>query len=67
MKSVFHKIRTKNPAELVARAHQAFVRLPYESNPERVVDEIAKLLLAMKVTYNVFKDPCHIRVIWTTG
>lgn len=48
MKSVFHKIRTKNPAELVARAHQAFVRLPYESNPERVVDEIAKLLLAMK-------------------
>lgn len=43
------KISKKNPAELVARAHQAFVKLPYESNPERVVDELGKILLAMKV------------------
>eukprot|EP00887_Chlorella_sp_A99_P007196 scaffold2.g7196.t1 len=32
---LFQKIKTRSPAELVQRAHQAFVRLPYESNHER--------------------------------
>jgi hypothetical protein len=49
MKSVFQKIKQRNPAELVAKCHQAFVRLPYESNPERVIEEIARVLVAMKV------------------
>ena len=41
--------RTKDPAQLVQRAHQAFLRLPFESDPERVADDIAKLLHSMKV------------------
>ena len=49
MKSVFQKIKQRNPAELVVKCHQLFVRLPYESNPERVIEEIAKLLIVMKV------------------
>lgn len=31
------------------QCHQAFLRLPFEANPERVADEIAKLLHSMKV------------------
>ena len=46
---VFGKARGKNPAELVTKAHQFFVRLPYESNQERVSEEIAKALHSMKV------------------
>lgn len=44
------RLRTKDPAQLVQAAHQAFLRLPFEANPERVADEIAKLLHSMKVS-----------------
>jgi hypothetical protein len=44
------RLRTKDPAQLVHQAHQAFQRLPYEANPERVSDEIARLLHSMKVS-----------------
>lgn len=39
----------KTPAELAQKAHQAFVRLPYESSQERIVDELARLLAGIKV------------------
>lgn len=43
------RLRTKDPAQLVHQAHQAFTRLPYEANPERVADELSKILHSMKV------------------
>lgn len=49
MARLLGKLRAKDPAALVRDAHQAFLRLPFESNPERVADEIAKLLHTMKV------------------
>ncbi|PSC72997.1 Calcium-binding 39 [Micractinium conductrix] len=45
---LLQRLRTKEPAQLVQQAHQAFTRLPFEANPERVADEIAKLLHSMK-------------------
>jgi calcium binding protein 39 len=42
------KFRVKSPAELVQRTHQAFVRLPYESQPERTAEELGRLLAALK-------------------
>ena len=46
---LLQKLRIKNPGELVVKAHQCFVKLPYESNAERVIDEVGKLLHGMKV------------------
>lgn len=46
---LLQRLRTKEPAQLVQQCHQAFLRLPFEANPERVADEIAKLLHSMKV------------------
>lgn len=45
---LLQRLRTKEPAQLVQQCHQAFLRLPFEANPERVADEIAKLLHSMK-------------------
>lgn len=42
------KLKAKDPAALVRDCHQAFMRLPFEANPERVAEEIAKLLHTMK-------------------
>lgn len=36
------------PCRLVQRAHAAFIRLPYESNHERVAEEIGRILASMK-------------------
>ena len=47
---LLQRLRTKEPAQLVQQAHQAFTRLPFEANPERVADEIAKLLHSMKAS-----------------
>ena len=60
----------RNPAELVAKCHQAFVRLPYESNPERVVEEISKMLLAMKVRRRLLRLRCAapcVQGAWAGG
>ncbi len=46
---VFARLKAKNPVELVAKTHQAFTRLPYESNPERATEELARLLQGIKV------------------
>jgi hypothetical protein len=40
----------KNPKELVDKLHQAFVRIPYESNKERCQEEAGKLLQGLKVS-----------------
>jgi calcium binding protein 39 len=45
---IFARLRVKNPAELAAKAHQAFLRLPYESSQDRTVEEISRLLAGMK-------------------
>lgn len=45
---LFQRLRVKNPAELASKAHQAFVRLPYESSQERIVEEISRLMTGMK-------------------
>lgn len=45
---LFQRLRVKNPAELASKAHQAFVRLPYESSQDRIVEEISRLLTGMK-------------------
>lgn len=52
---LLQRLRTKEPAQLVQQCHQAFLRLPFEANPERVADEIAKLLHSMKV-----RGPCGL-------
>lgn len=46
---LLQKLRVKNPGELVVKAHQCFVKLPYESNAERVIDEVGRLLHGMKL------------------
>lgn len=43
------KLKSRDPAALARDCHQAFMRLPFEANPERVAEEIAKLLHLMKV------------------
>lgn len=45
---IFARLRVKNPAELAAKAHQAFLRLPYESSQDRTVEEIGRLMAGMK-------------------
>lgn len=45
---LFQKFKTSNPAELVQRVHAAFIRLPYESNHERVAEEIGRILATLK-------------------
>lgn len=45
---IFARLRVKNPAELAAKAHQAFLRLPYESSQDRTVEEISRLMSGMK-------------------
>jgi len=45
---LFQRLRVKNPAELASKAHQAFVRLPYESSQGRIVEEISRLMTGMK-------------------
>ena len=44
---LFH--RKTNPVELVGKAHQAFVRLPYESSQDRIMEEISKYVSGIKV------------------
>lgn len=46
---IFKRLSVKTPTELAQKAHQAFVRLPYESSQERIVDELARLLGGIKV------------------
>jgi hypothetical protein len=46
---IFKRLSVKTPAELAQKAHQAFVRLPYESSQERIVEELARLLAGIKV------------------
>ena len=46
---LFQRLRVKNPAELAQKAHQAFVRLPYESSQDRVVEELSRLMSGIKV------------------
>lgn len=41
--------RSKDPKDLVQQCHQAFLKMPFEANPERVAEEIARLLHSMKV------------------
>lgn len=48
---LFARLRVKNPAELAQRAHQAFVRLPYESSQDRVVEELSRLMSGIKVSW----------------
>lgn len=45
---IFARLRVKNPAELASKAHQAFLRLPYESSQDRTVEEISRLVAGMK-------------------
>lgn len=45
---LFQRLRVKNPAELAAKAHQAFLRLPYESSQDRIVEEISRLMVGIK-------------------
>ena len=49
---IFKRLSVKTPAELAQKAHQAFVRLPYESSQDKLVEEIARLLAGIKV--NIF-------------
>jgi hypothetical protein len=46
---IFKRLSVKTPAELAQKTHQAFVRLPYESSPERIVEDLARLLAGLKV------------------
>lgn len=46
---IFKRLSVKTPAELAQKTHQAFVRLPYESSPERLVEDLARLLAGLKV------------------
>jgi hypothetical protein len=48
-KALLAKFKLKSPQELVAKAHQAFVRLPYESTQDRIVEELGRLLAGIKV------------------
>ena len=52
---IFKRLSVKTPAELAQKAHQAFVRLPYESSQDKLVEEIARLLAGIKV--NIFLPP----------
>ena len=46
---LLQRLRTKDPALLVQQCHQAFTRLPFEANHERIAEELSKFLAAMKV------------------
>lgn len=46
---LFQRLRVKNPGELAQKAHQAFVRLPYESSQDRIVEELSRLITGIKV------------------
>ena len=48
----------KNPAELATKAHQAFLRLPYESSQDRTVEEISRLMAGMKECLFGEGEPC---------
>lgn len=43
------RMRVKNVAELAQKAHQSFERLPYESKQDRVVEDISKAIMSIKV------------------
>ena len=43
------RLRSKDPAQLVQQCHQAFLKMPFEANPERVGEEVSRLLHQMKV------------------
>ena len=43
------RLRSKDPGQLVQQCHQAFLKMPFEANPERVAEEISRLLHSMKV------------------
>lgn len=49
LKVLAHKLKLKSPQELVQRTQQAFARLPYETNPDRIVEDLGKYLNAMKL------------------
>lgn len=49
MSKILQRMREKSVAELVLKAHQAFQRLPYESNRDRLVEDIGRILASMKV------------------
>ena len=46
---LLQRLRTKDPALLVQQCHQAFTRLPFEANHERIAEELSKFLAALKV------------------
>jgi hypothetical protein len=50
MAKILQKLKTSKPAELAAKAHQEFVRLPYEANPEAMKAELARTLHALKAS-----------------
>lgn len=56
---IFKRLSVKTPAELAQKAHQALVRLPYESSPERIVDELGRLLAGIKVSLIPLLQPRH--------
>lgn len=43
------RLRSKDPGQLVQQCHQAFLKMPFEANPERVGEEVSRLLHSMKV------------------
>ena len=49
---LFH--RKSNPGELVNKVHQAFVRLPYESSQDKIMDDIARLVAGIKVCLHLW-------------
>lgn len=55
---LLQRFKIKSPTELVQKTHQAFVRLPYESSQDRIVEELGRLLSAMKVT--CISVPCEV-------
>ncbi|PRW33057.1 Degreening-related dee76 [Chlorella sorokiniana] len=42
------RLRSKDPGQLVQQCHQAFLKMPFEANPERVGEEVSRLLHQMK-------------------
>lgn len=50
MAKILHKLKGSKPTELAAKAHQEFVRLPYEANPEAMKAELARTLHALKAS-----------------
>lgn len=46
---LFKRLNVKNPVELAQKAHQHLVKLPYESSQDRIVEDLARVLVTIKV------------------